>query len=50
MLSFCYIVFRQHEIVSFKTVTICRTITQFIEPELDEIVSHDKGEASSISF
>lgn len=46
MLSFCYIVFRQHKIVSFKTGTICRALTQFIEPEMDEILSHDKGEAS----
>lgn len=50
MLSFCYIVFRQHKIVSFKTVTICKAITQFIEPELDEILSHDQGEALLISF
>lgn len=50
MLSFCYIVFRQHKIVSFKTGTICRAITQFIEPELDKVLSHDKGEASLMSF
>jgi hypothetical protein len=39
MLSFCYIVFRQTKIVSFKTGAICSVITQFVEPELDEILS-----------